>query len=332
MARADLIISLIKNSFTGNRYQFKKVVEAIIAEERSKQHIQLADKLQAELEQQLKSVQHDVYAQNITAAATSPVVNNFLQEVSVKKTFEDLVFPTELMCTTNEFVEEQLRADILRSYGIEPRHKILLVGAPGTGKTSYAEALAERLMLPLYIVRYDALIGSYLGETASRLRQLFDFVSSRRCILFFDEYDTIGKERGDSQEMGEIKRVVSSLLLMTDSLPSYTIVIGASNHPELLDKAAWRRFQLRVEIPMPSESLIAKWIDLFSHKHNIDFCMPSVALAKKLKGRSFSDIENFALTVARRYYLTLPSVDMKAIVNTQLKELNRNLVKTPQLS
>jgi len=118
-------------------------------------------------------------------------------------------------------------------------------------------------MIPLYMVRYDALIGSYLGETAMRLRQLFDFVSTRKCILFFDEFDTIGKERGDSHELGEIKRVVSSLLMMTDSLPSYTIVIGASNHAELLDKAVWRRFQIRIELPMPDKSSIKQWLELF---------------------------------------------------------------------
>lgn len=174
----------------------------MIAEERSKQHTVLANKLQMELDVMLKTMENDVSHRNVTSAATPPVVNNFLQEIPVRRTFEDLVLPENVMKVTADFVEEQYRADVLRSYSLEPRNKILLSGAPGTGKTTYAEALAERLMLPLYIVRYDALIGSYLGETAMRLRQLFDFVSSHKCVLFFDEFDTIGKERGDSQEMG----------------------------------------------------------------------------------------------------------------------------------
>ena len=90
-------------------------------------------------------------------------------------------------------------------------------------------------------------------------------------MLFFDEFDTIGKERGDSHELGEIKRVVSSLLLMTDSLPSYTIVIGASNHPELLDRAVWRRFQLRVELPMPDKDSIQRWLAMFQKKYSFNF-------------------------------------------------------------
>ena len=219
----------------------------------------------------IRSADKDLQGRNVAATAVAPVVNNFLQEVPVRKSFDDVILPDEVKKIVKLFVEEQLRADLLRSYSLEPRHKIMLVGKPGTGKTSFAEALAERLMVPLYMVRYDALIGSYLGETAMRLRQLFDFVSTRKCVLFFDEFDTIGKERGDSHELGEIKRVVSSLLLMTDSLPSYTIVIGASNHPELLDRAVWRRFQLRVELPMPNKDSIQRWLEMFQRKYSLDF-------------------------------------------------------------
>lgn len=327
MARADLILDLIKNSFAGNKYQFKKVVEAMIAEERSKQHLQLADKLQMELDAMLCSVEKDIQGRNAASAAVAPVVNNFLQEVAVRKSFDDMVLPSDVKKMTEELIEEQFRADVLRSYSLEPRHKIMLIGEPGTGKTSYAEALAERLMIPLYMVRYDALIGSYLGETAMRLRQLFDFVSTRKCILFFDEFDTIGKERGDSHELGEIKRVVSSLLMMTDSLPSYTIVIGASNHAELLDKAVWRRFQIRIELPMPDKSSIKQWLELFSQKYALDFQYDLSKLATELEGYNFGDIETFSLTVMRRHVLALPDNNVKDIVKAELVNLKLNVTQ-----
>lgn len=321
MARADLILDLIKNSYNGNKYQFKKVVEALIAEERSKQHTVLADRLQKELDTMLRSVDSDMQGRNISSAAIAPVVNNFLQEVPVRKSFDDLILPPAVKNITEDFFEEHFRSDILRSYGLEPRHKIILSGNPGTGKTSFAEALAERLMIPLYMVRYDALIGSYLGETAMRLRQLFDFVSSRKCILFFDEFDTIGKERGDVHELGEIKRVVSSLLLMTDSLPSYTIVIGASNHAELLDRAVWRRFQIRIELPMPDAQAITKWLKMFEKKNSISFQVNIQKLAKSLEGRNFGDIEIFAQSVMRRYVLSMPNNDIASFVADELKKL-----------
>lgn len=327
MARADLILDLIKNSFVGNKYQFKKVVEAMIAEERSKQHLQLADKLQMELDAMLRSADKDIQGRNVASAAVAPVVNNFLQEIAVRKSFDDMVLPSVVKKLTEELIEEQFRADVLRSYSLEPRHKIMLVGEPGTGKTSYAEALAERLMIPLYVVRYDALIGSYLGETAMRLRQLFDFVSTRKCILFFDEFDTIGKERGDSHELGEIKRVVSSLLMMTDSLPSYTIVIGASNHAELLDRAVWRRFQIRIELPMPDKSNIKQWLELFASKYALNFQYDLSKLATELEGYNFGDIETFALTVMRRHVLALPDNNVKDIVKTELANLKLNVTQ-----
>lgn len=325
MARADLILDLIKNSYNGNKYQFKKIVEALIAEERSKQHIILADRLQKELDTMLRSVDSDMQGRNIASAAIAPVVNNFLQEVPVRKSFEDLILPSTVRTIIEDFFEEHFRSDILRSYGLEPRHKIILSGHPGTGKTSFAEALAERLMIPLYMVRYDALIGSYLGETAMRLRQLFDFVSSRKCILFFDEFDTIGKERGDAHELGEIKRVVSSLLLMTDSLPSYTIVIGASNHAELLDRAVWRRFQIRIELPMPDSEAIIKWLKMFEGKNKISFEVNLKDLAKSLNGRNFGDIEIFAQSVMRRYVLSLPSSNIASYVKEELDKLELNI-------
>lgn len=328
MARADLILELIKNSFSGNKYQFKKIVEAMIAEERTKQHTILADKLQMELDAVSRLDNKELIDRNMTSASVAPAVSNFLQEIPVRKSFDDMVLPKNVRTITNEFVEEQMRADILRSYSLEPRHKIMLVGKPGTGKTTYAEALAERLMLPLYVVRYDALIGSYLGETAMRLRQLFDFVSSRRCILFFDEFDTIGKERGDSHELGEIKRVVSSLLLMTDTLPSYTIVIGASNHAELLDRAVWRRFQIRVELPMPSKNDIEKWLNLFEKRYALDFQYDLAVLANELKGNNFGDIEIFALNVMRKYVLSLPNQNLSSIIISELKNIKINLTQS----
>ena len=131
----------------------------------------------------------------------------------------------------------------MRSHGLQPRHRVLLAGPPGNGKTALAEAIAEALALPFLIVRYEALIGSFLGETAQRLAQLFAFARTLPCVLFFDEFDVVGKERGDAHETGEIKRVVSNLLLQIDALPSHVIAVAATNHSELLDSAVWRRFQ-----------------------------------------------------------------------------------------
>ncbi|GAB6064725.1 hypothetical protein JCM30394_34600 [Deferrisoma palaeochoriense] len=217
-----------------------------------------------------------------------------------------------------ELVEEQLRADLLRSHGLEPRHRVLFAGPPGNGKTSLAEAIADALCVPFLVVRYEALIGSYLGETAQRVGQVFEYARSRQCVLFFDEFDVVGKERGDVHETGEIKRVVSSLLLQVDALPSYVVVIAASNHPELLDRAVWRRFQLRLELPMPRQGQIEEWFRRFQARTGHELGHSARSLAQSLNGVSFAEIEEFGLDVLRRMVLAGPAADPRAITKACL--------------
>jgi len=150
-----------------------------------------------------------------------------------RRRLSDLLLPPVTRDACEALIEEQRRADVLRSHGLEPRHRVLLAGPPGNGKTSLAEAIAEALSLPLLTVRYEAVIGSFLGETAGRLRRVFDFARTTPSVLFFDEFDVIGKERGDIHETGEIKRVVRSLLLQMDDLPSWTIIAAATKRPLL---------------------------------------------------------------------------------------------------
>lgn len=326
MARADLLVNLVKYAVTGNKPMIKKVTEAIVAEERNKQHTILADKLENELRK--APVLDDSHGSNVQNNGRSLSFDyraeSLITEINPEKKIVDLVLPSEINNIVEQFIAEQFRVDILRSYGLEPRNKILLIGPPGNGKTSLAEAIAEALMVPLFLVKYDSIVGAYLGETASRLRKLIDYASTRKCVLFFDEFETLGKERGDTHETGEIKRVVSSLLLQIDNLPSHVIVIGATNHPELLDRAVWRRFQIKLTLPLPTRVNIITWLERFQHKHKIRFEYASETIAKKLLGTNFAELEEFGLSILRQYVLSLPESNMKDIVNAELK--NRNNV------
>ena len=241
-----------------------------------------------------------------------------MTEVAPVRRLADLILPTEAEEVIRELVEEQHRADLLRSYNLEPRHRVLLAGPPGNGKTSLAEAIADALSVPLILVRYEAVIGSYLGETAQRISQVFEHARSRHCVLFFDEFDSVGKERGDLHETGEIKRVVSSLLLQIDVLPSYVVIVTASNHPELLDRAVWRRFQVRLELPMPKQRQIEEWFKRFEKRteHTLGFTPRS--LARRLRGLSFAEVEDFGSDVLRRIVLEEPNADAKRIVEQRL--------------
>src|SRR5260221_606986 len=187
----------------------------------------------------------------------------FISEVTPRRRLDDLILSNACRLAVDQLIEEQRRGSVLQAHSVDPRHRILLVGPPGNGKTSLAEAVAEALAVPFFVVRYDAMIGSYLGETAGRLKRVFDYVRTTPCVLFFDEFDAVGKERGDIHETGEIKRVVTSLLMQVDDLPSYTIVVAATNHAELLDRAVWRRFQLRLRLPAPTAKELANYFEKF---------------------------------------------------------------------
>ena len=218
-----------------------------------------------------------------------------------------------------ELVEEQQRGDLLRSYGIEPRNRLLLSGPPGNGKTSVAEAIASELLLPFYVVRYEGVVSSFLGETAARLDNAFEFARTRRCVLFFDELDTIAKERSDEHETGEIKRVVSTLLLQIDRLPAHVILVAATNHGELLDRAAWRRFQMRVELGPPSRAQATRFLEGLAARFGGDLGFAPRTLADKLAGASFAELEEFALDVRRRAILELPDGNLRRIVQERLE-------------
>ncbi|MBI5543779.1 MAG: AAA family ATPase [Deltaproteobacteria bacterium] len=316
MARADLLLDIVRAGAEGHQELFRKTLEAMIAEERGKQHNLLADQLAAHLRINGSTARP-------TRTLTEPIGDrSAFAEVRPRRDLASLVLPTVVREACLELVEEHHRADLLRSHGLEPRHRVLLSGPPGNGKTTLAEAVAFELAVPLFVVRYESIIGSYLGETAVRLAKLFAQVRTERCVLFFDEFDVVGKERGDVHETGEIKRVVSSLLLQVDQLPSHVVVIAATNHSELLDRAAWRRFQVRLPLPIPTKEQRVEWLRQFESRTGLSLGHSHAKLAKSLGSISFAELELFALDVQRRYVLALPEGDVLAIVNRRLQQWN----------
>jgi SpoVK/Ycf46/Vps4 family AAA+-type ATPase len=240
-------------------------------------------------------------------------------EIVPRRRLEGMILSAASRGAVDQLIEEQLRADLLRAHGMEPRHRVLMVGPPGTGKTTLAEAIAEAVAVPLFVVRYESMIGSYLGETAARLKRVFDYARTTPCVLFFDEFDAIGKERGDVHETGEIKRVVSSLLMQVDELPSYTIVVAATNHPELLDRAAWRRFRLRLSLPLPTPQSLTAYIEAFAKRFDEPLGQPASTIAKRLGRISYAEAEDFCLELRRCKILSTGEKSLKAITSQQLE-------------
>ena len=321
MARSDLILNLVKAAATNDQAQIQRTVEALAADERAKNHMVLADRLIAQM-RNTNGVSRSI------PAATVRTGGPLVQERIPSRSLDSLILPFEASLAVSELVEEQHRADLLRSFNLEPRNKVILTGPPGNGKTSLAEAIAHSLNVSLLQVRYEAVIGSYLGETAQRISQVFELARSRQCVLFFDEFDAVGKERGDTHETGEIKRVVSSLLMQIDSLPSYVVVVTASNHAELLDRAVWRRFQLRLNLPPPTVIQIEEWFRRFEYNAKHDFGISPKSLSQRLKGLSFAEVEEFGLDVLRRIVLSSPEGNPKTILKNCLEHWKKRFTPT----
>ena len=310
MARSDLLVKLVQTGLNHDKTYFGKVVQAIIAEEKAMRHLAVAQQLEDSLRAAKDKAQRGLIFVNGAPGCC---------EATPSLKFSDLTLSEETLAACRALVEEQRKAEMLRACGLEPRNRVLLIGPPGNGKTSLAEAIASELSVPLVVVRYDALIGCYLGETAAQLRKVFDHAASQKCVLFFDEFETVGKERGDLHETGEIKRIVSSLLLQIDALPSGTVAVAATNHPEMLDRAVWRRFQVKIEMPNPDVALLERWFEAFEKRVGVTLGHTPADLAKRFAGASFSDVSEFGMDVRRQCALGGRGADMREIVSQALK-------------
>ena len=316
MARSDLIVELVKAGVTGNQESARVTAEAIAANERAKKHTVVAERIDRALTAPARPTGAGSFKPGNLRVRDG---SGGIQRRHPERPLASMFLPKAIRSACHELIEEQGRAQVLRAHGLEPRHRVLLVGPPGNGKTSLAESLAFELALPLFAVRYDAVVTSYLGETAQRLRRLFDYVRTEPCVLFFDEFDAIGKERGDLHETGEIKRVVTTLLLQLDDLPSYCVLVAATNHPELLDRATWRRFEIKLELGRPTGDQMTEY---FAHRLR-EFREKSGYTAKRLRTvvspKSFSEAEDFFLDLHRRYALAQGNLTFRTLVKDRVK-------------
>ena len=203
----------------------------------------------------------------------------------------------------DQFLEDARHIQLLTEKGVSSRLGLLLYGPPGTGKSMLAGYVAARLGRPFYVVRLDSLISSRLGETSKNIREVFNFIPTREAVLFLDEMDAIAKLRDDRHELGELKRVVNTVLQGLDSLTDDIIVIGATNHAHLLDPAIWRRFPYKLDMDVPDATVRdAMWLHYLFESD--DAAMSDAALLAKLSdGLSGADIQSLSLAARRRAIL-----------------------------
>lgn len=258
MAKGDQLKALLRSYIERDDVHFYSVAMQLAAGEARKGHGKLAEELR-ELIDKAKN------RRSVRPLTDTPIPINrpkgelaTLLRVSYPKSrLADLVVAPRVEQSLRRVVKEQRHLSKLLEHGLSPRRKILLVGSPGTGKTLTASALAGELSVPLFVVRLDALLTKFMGETAAKLRQIFDALGTARGVYFFDEFDAIGGQRISTNDIGEVRRILNSFLVMIEEDVSTSLILAATNHPEILDHALFRRFDDVIEYELPSADQIA---------------------------------------------------------------------------
>lgn len=290
MASATQIKALLRSHVEGDDDRFMSVAMQVAAHEAKLGHGKLATELR-DIIDRAKS----------RRGAGSPVpigrprgeLANLLEASYPKARLGDMILGDALANRIGRVIREQRHAAEILDHGLSPRRKLLLVGPPGTGKTLSASVLAGELGLPLLEVRLDGLITRFMGETAAKLRLIFDATRQTRGVYFFDEFDAIGSQRGATNDVGEIRRVLNSFLQMIEQDNSHSIVAAATNHPGVLDRALFRRFDDILHFDLPGERQIAELLRMRLG----GAAPPEVAwrdFAKRAAGLSFADVARAA--------------------------------------
>ncbi|HEY3855616.1 MAG TPA: ATP-binding protein [Verrucomicrobiae bacterium] len=228
-------------------------------------------------------------------------VNGMLMQLPASKRLDQLELSPAIRKSFGDVIKEWKSRDKLVKHGLPRRWRLLFHGPSGCGKSAAAAALASEMKMPGFLVRFDSLIGAYLGQTALRLRELFSFAAQTPCVLLFDEVDALAKRRGSPMEVGELDRIVIAFMQELEHAHADGFIIATSNMPKALDDALWRRFDLRVSFPKPTGKDLAR----FARHRSQDFGIAATSeiLAQCRKAASYAEAEQLVISEARRRVL-----------------------------
>lgn len=253
MANAAQIKSLLESHTNRDDARFYATAMQVAAAESRKGNQNLASDIRKLIDRARGQAQT---SEPIQISSPPGELQDLLIMTMPKVRLSDMVLTETLTTRLQRILSEQRQIEKIRSHGLDPRRKLLLSGPPGCGKTMTASVLAGELGLPLFTVRLDGLITKFLGETATKLRLIFETVTKHRAVYLFDEFDAIGSQRGMSHEVGEMRRIVNSFLMLIENNVGSSLIVAATNDATALDSALFRRFDALLELPTPNEALI----------------------------------------------------------------------------
>jgi SpoVK/Ycf46/Vps4 family AAA+-type ATPase len=260
VASAEQIKALFQSHLDGDDSHFYAVAMQVAAHEAKLGHGKLARELRALIDEAKKKKTPSNLLRPTPISQPKGELSALLAASFPKLRFSDIVLDRDIHDRLSRIIKEQRQIAKLRSHGLAPRKKLLFVGPPGTGKTMSASVLAGELGIPLFVVRLEGLITKFMGETAAKLRLIFDALAQTRGVYFFDEFDSIGSQRGQANDVGEIRRVLNSFLQMIEQDNSDSLILAATNHPDILDYALFRRFDDVIQFKLPDKTLAIELI------------------------------------------------------------------------
>jgi len=304
MPKADQLKTLIESFASSDEARFYRTALQLAADEARRGHGRLA--------QELRDLVDHARARGIALPAGSkrPIplaqprgdLGDLVVASYPDLKLEEMVLPQAQSRTLARVLRENRGAEALREHGLKPRRKLLLVGPPGTGKTMTARAIAAELRVPLYLVRFESMITKFMGESAAKLKLVFDSMSSLRAVFLFDEFDAIGAQRALPNDTGEIRRILNSFLKFIEDDCSDSLIVAATNHPEILDRALLRRFDDVLTYALPDRGEIAT--TLIRSLGNFPTRVASWEdIAKEAEGLSYAEIVHACEDAAKEMVL-----------------------------
>lgn len=287
MANANQLKALIKSHVEGDDDWFYSIALQLAADSARQGHSNLAKELKTIIDE--GKTKNNSFKHNKNTVDINQPRGDLAGLLSIfypKTLLNDMILSEEISDRVERILLEQKNSAKLRGFGLIPRNKILLIGPSGSGKTMTASALAGELNIPLFTILLDGLITKYMGETSAKLRIIFDTITKTRGVYLFDEFDSIGSKRENSNDVGEVRRILNSFLQFLEQNDSQSLIVAATNHPDLLDKALFRRFDDIIEYSLPSKELIqklfktklfslntkkVKWSEILTHSEGLSY-------------------------------------------------------------
>lgn len=322
MAAADQIKSLIKSYAEDDEHRFFTTAMQIAASEARQGHANVAQELKDLIERarKEKSVAFLETPKTVSLSGPKRELKELIEVFKPRINLKDMVLSPVVKESLDKLINEQQKWEVLRKHNLSPKRKLLLTGLPGTGKTMTAQAIAGELGLSVYIIRLDGLMSKYMGESIVKLRMIFDAMEDHRAVYLFDEFDSIGSHRDKGQDVGEIKRVLNSFLINIEKDQSNSIIIAATNLPESLDKALFRRFDDVIDYPLPNSEQIVLALKKATQGYSFAQKVNFKSLAKQADGLNYSDIIKACEDAIKEMILT-------GSLKVNLSDLERALAK-----